>query len=133
MTRYLLDTNILSNLIRNPQGPIARKIVEVGEASICTSLVVAAELRYGAEKKGSPRLSSQVAAVLSRIDVLPLEQPTDEVYAKIRVALEANGQPVGANDLLIAAQALALGYTVVTDNEREFRRFDGLSVENWCS
>lgn len=133
MTRYLLDTNILSHLIRNPQGAIARKIGQVGESAVCTSLVVAAELRYGAAKKGSPRLSRQVESVLSVLDVLPLEQPVDEYYALARTRLEMKGQPIGGNDLLIAAQALTLDYTLVTDNEREFRRVDGLSVDNWLA
>lgn len=131
MTRYLLDTNVLSHLIRNPQGIVARRIGQVGEASVCTSLIVAAELRYGAAKKGSVRLINQVASVLSVIDVLALEQPLDDHYASIRLRLETEGRIIGANDLLIAAQALALGYTVVTDNEREFRRVEGLQVDNW--
>jgi tRNA(fMet)-specific endonuclease VapC len=131
MTRYILDTNILSDLIRNPQGPIFEKIGQVGEHRICTSLVVAAELRFGAEKRGSDRLTAQVDSVLSVIDVISLEQPVDEHYAMARNRLEPLGQPIGGNDLLIASQALSLGYTVVTDNEREFRRVQGLHVENW--
>jgi tRNA(fMet)-specific endonuclease VapC len=129
--RYLLDTNILSDLIRNPQGPIFEKIGQVGEQSVCTSLVVAAKLRYGAAKRGSAKLTAQVISVLSVIDVLPLEKPVDEQYAIARNRLELLGQPIGGNDLLIAAQALTFGYTGVTDNEREFRRVQGLNVENW--
>ena len=131
MTRYLLDTNILSDLVRNPQGTIFERIRQVGEENVCTSLVVAAELRYGAAKKGSVRLSAQVALILSAIEVISLEQPVDEHYAVARNQLELLGQPIGGNDLLIAAQALTLDYTVVTDNEREFRRVQGLQVENW--
>ena len=131
MTRYLLDTNILSDLIRNPQGSIFKRIGQVGEQSVCTSLVVAAELRYGAAKRGSAKLTAQVAMVLSVLEVLPLDQPVDEQYAMARNRLESLGQPIGGNDLLIAAQALALGYIVVTDNEREFRRVQGLKIENW--
>jgi len=131
--RFLLDTNILSHLIRNPQGTVALKIGQVGEATVCTSLVVAAELRYGAAKKGSSRLTRQVESVLSVLDVLPLKQPVDDYYALARTRLESKGQPIGGNDLLIAAQALALGYIIVTDNEREFRRVDGLTVENWLA
>lgn len=133
MTRYLLDTNILSHLIRNPQGPVAAKIAQVGEDSVCTSLVVAAELRYGCAKRGSVRLTSQVEAVLSVLDVLSLETLLDLFYGDIRTRLETAGQPIGANDLLIASLALSLGYTVVTDNEREFRRVNGLKVENWLA
>lgn len=131
--RYLLDTNIVSDLVRNPQGPIAGRIAEVGEENVCTSIVVAAELRYGAAKKESPRLSAQVEAVLSAIEIVPLEPPTDDAYGDIRTALERDGQPIGANDLLIAAHCRTLGYTLVTANEGEFRRVEGLAVENWLA
>lgn len=129
--RYLLDTNIVSDLVRNPQGKVARYIRKVGEAKVCTSIIVAAELRYGAAKKGSPRLSSQLEAVLEALEVLPFEIPADTAYGVLRSRLEQAGTPIGGNDLLIAAQALALGYTVVTGNEREFARVGGLQLENW--
>jgi len=129
--RYLLDTNILSNLVRNPKGRIAQRIEAVGEDNVCTSLVVSAELRFGALKKGSERLSSQLEAVLSALDILPLEEPVDVRYAALRLALERAGTPIGGNDMLIAAHALALGVTLVTANEREFSRVLGLAVENW--
>lgn len=98
---------------------------------MCTSVVVAAELRYGAVKKSSARLTRQLEAVLGALDVLPLETPTDRVYGALRAGLESKGQLIGPNDLLIAAQTLALGCTLVTDNEREFSRVDGLPIENW--
>lgn len=129
--RYLLDTNIVSDLVRNPQGRVTRCIRAVGEARVCTSIVVAAELRYGAAKKGSGRLSAQIEAVLGALDVLPLDIPADAAYGRLRVDLERAGRPIGGNDLLIAAQAVALGHTLVTDNEREFARIDGLACENW--
>ena len=129
--RYLLDTNIVSDLVRNPQGKIAERIFKVGEAQVCTSIIVAAELRYGAEKKQSARLSAQLDAVLGALQVLPLEKPADTAYGSIRVHLETSGKPIGGNDLLIAAHALALGCTIVTDNEKEFSRVKGLDVENW--
>lgn len=129
--RFLLDTNIVSDLVRHPHGKVFDRISEVGEAEVCTSIIVAAELRYGATKKNSSRLTSQLEAVLSAIEVLALETPVDAVYGGIRTALERTGQPIGANDLLIAAHALALDLTVVTDNEREFIRVDNLRVENW--
>ncbi|EGV27579.1 PilT protein domain protein [Thiorhodococcus drewsii AZ1] len=130
---YLLDTNILSDLIRQPAGRIRDRIAQYGEDSICTSIVVASELRFGAAKKGSARLSAQMEAVLSAISILPLDEPTDRHYAEIRHALESAGTPIGANDLLIAAHARALGRTLVTANEREFRRVPGLIVENWLA
>ncbi len=129
--RYLLDTNILSSLIRDPQGRIAERIKVVGEQAICTSIVVAAELRYGAAKKASPRLTEQVEAVLGVIEILPLELPADEIYGSIRTQLELAGTPIGGNDLIIAAHTITLDLTLVSDNEREFARVPGLRIENW--
>jgi len=129
--RYLLDTNILSSLIRDPQGRIAERIKVVGDRAICTSIVVAAELRYGAAKKASPRLTEQVEAVLGVIEILPLELPADEIYGSIRTQLELAGTPIGGNDLIIAAHAITLDLTLVSDNEREFARVAGLRIENW--
>ncbi len=129
--RYLLDTNIVSDLIRNPQGRVAQRIGVVGEMFVRTSIVVAAELRFGAAKRGSSRLSAQVEAVLAALDVLPFEAPADEFYGLIRTRLEHAGTSIGGNDLLIAAHAVALGDTIVTDNEREFGRVAGLPLENW--
>jgi tRNA(fMet)-specific endonuclease VapC len=129
--RYLLDTNIVSNLVRSPQGRVADRIKAAGEHNVCTSIIVAAELRYGTRKKASPRLTAQVEAVLSVIDTLPFDSPADEIYGSIRTQLELVGTPIGGNDLLIAAQALALDHTLVTDNDQEFSRVDGLRVENW--
>jgi len=129
--RYLLDTNIVSNLVRNPQGRVANRIRAIGDPNVCTSIIVAAELRYGATKKASPQLSVQVNAVLSAIDSLPFDSSADELYGSIRTQLELAGTPIGGNDLLIAAQALALDHTLVTDNDKEFSRIHGLRVENW--
>ena len=129
--RYLLDTNVVSDLVRNPQGRVTQHIREVGEAQVCTNVIVAAELRYGAAKKGSSMLTAQLEAVLGTLEVLPFETPADETYGLIRARLERAGQAIGGNDLLIAAQTVALGYTLVTGNEREFTRIDNLSCENW--
>lgn len=131
MTRYLLDTNIISDLIRNPQGRVAERIAQVGEDTICTSIIVAAELRYGCAKSGSKRLLNAVEDLLDELPVLPFEAPADVDYGDIRTALEAKGRPIGGNDLLIAAHARAIGATVVTANAEEFRRVGGLKVENW--
>jgi tRNA(fMet)-specific endonuclease VapC len=129
--RYLLDTNIVSDVVRHPQGRVALRIRDVGEAQVCTSIIVASELRYGAAKKGSTRLSARLEAVLTAIDVIAFEAPADAVYAIIRTALERTGRPIGGNDLLIAAHAVALGCTIVTDNEGEFGRVEGLLRQNW--
>lgn len=128
---YLLSTNVLSDLVRHPQGLIARRIEDVGEAAVSTSVIVATELRYGAEKKGSERLMRQVDAILSILPVLRLEAPADRTYASIRTELERAGTLIGGNDLLIAAHALALDLTVVTANVAEFARVPNLRVENW--
>jgi tRNA(fMet)-specific endonuclease VapC len=128
---YLLDTNIVSDLVKHPKGAIALRIAEVGETSICTSIVVAGELRFGAKKSGSKRLQKQLDEILELIDVLPLESPWEFHYAEIRAFLEREGTPIGANDLLIAAHGLALDITVVTANTREFSRVPNLVVENW--
>ena len=129
--RYLLDTNVVSDLVRHPQGRIAEHIRRVGEAQVGTSIIVAAELRYGASKKGSQRLTAQLETVLSALEVLSFDTPADVIYGLIRTRLEQAGTPIGGNDLLIAAQVLALGGIIVTDNEAEFARIDGLPRENW--
>jgi tRNA(fMet)-specific endonuclease VapC len=129
--RYLLDTNAVSDIVRHPRGHVAKQIARVGEDEIGTSIVVAAELRYGAARKASQRLKTQLEAVLAVMQVLPLESPVDEAYAELRVELERAGRPIGSNDLLIAAQAKTLGCAVVTDNVEEFTRVPGLPVENW--
>lgn len=128
---YLLDTNIVSDLVRVPQGRAASRVRMVGDSAVCTSIIVAAELRYGAAKKGSARLTAQLEAVLQALPVIALESPSDATYGRLRAELETAGQPIGGNDLLIAAHAITLGHTLVTDNEREFGRVTGLRCENW--
>lgn len=129
--RFLLDTNVLSTLIKQPSGPLVHRIAALDGEDYCTSIVVACELRYGAEKKGSHALITKVDQLLARIDVLPLEADSDRHYAELRVALERKGRPIGHNDLFIAAHARALGLTLVTANLREFSIVPGLAVENW--
>jgi tRNA(fMet)-specific endonuclease VapC len=129
--RYLLDTNIISDLVRRPGGTVATRIAKVGEDSICTSIIVAAELRYGAERSGSKQLSERVDLLLSALEILPLESPADHRYAEVRHHLTRQGTPIGPNDLLIAAHTLAADLTLVTANTREFERVPSLRVENW--
>jgi len=130
-TLYLLDTNTLSSLIRQPQGRVAERIEEVGEENVVTSVIVACELRYGAAKRGSRRLTKQVEAVLGALTVRALESDVERSYAAIRVALEKKGTLIGAHDMLIAAHARALDAVCVTDNVAEFARVPALKVENW--
>jgi tRNA(fMet)-specific endonuclease VapC len=131
LTRYMLDTNLISDLIRNPQGKAAKRIAKVGEDTVCTSIIVAAELRYGCEKSGSKRLRKAVEDLLGEIDVLPFDTPADAEYGIVRSELETAGKRIGSNDLLIAAHACAVGATIVTANIDEFKRIHALKVENW--
>jgi tRNA(fMet)-specific endonuclease VapC len=130
-TRYLLDTNVLWQLIRDPRGAVAVRLAAAGEANVFTSVVVASGLRFGARKKGSLVLADRVHQLLASIEVAPLEAGVDHIYADIRNALESSGQMIGANDLFIAAHALEQQATLVTDNVAEFQRVPGLTVDNW--
>ena len=129
--RYLLDSNVVSQLVRRPEGDLARRVAALEAGSFAVSVIVTAELRYGAHRRGSARLTRQLEAVLSAIDVLPLEEPGDRHYGAIRADLERVGRPIGHNDLLIAAHARALGATLVTNNLGEIRRVPDLAVEDW--
>ncbi|WP_176593204.1 type II toxin-antitoxin system VapC family toxin [Sphingobium sp. EM0848] len=128
---YLLDTNILSDLVRHPGGVIGARITQLPNDAVATSVVVASELRFGAERRGSERLTAQLEGILKRLPVLPLAADADRHYRALRAALERQGTPIGGNDMFIAAHALALDATLVTDNVREFARVPGLRVENW--
>ena len=128
---YLLDTNIVSDLVHHPQGRVAARIAQSGDEKVATSIIVASEMRYGAARKKSARLSAQLETILGALEILPLETPVDRYYGELRARLESAGKPISANDMLIAAHALALDYTFVTDNGREFSRIKGLRVENW--
>lgn len=129
----MLDTNIVSALSRNPQGGIAQQIAEVGPDAICVSIITAAELHFGCVKKGSAKLQAQIEAILDSVQVLALDTPADREYGRIRAELEAAGTPIGPNDMLIAAHALAQEAVLVTANSGEFSRVRGLQVENWLS
>jgi tRNA(fMet)-specific endonuclease VapC len=122
---FLLNTNILSDLIRHPRGTVAAQIAAAGEDTVCTSIVVAAELRFGAAQSGSAELVSRVDRILSALEILPLEVPADRRYGEIHARLTRRGALMGPNDLLIAAHALSLGLTVVTANAGKFSRVSG--------
>jgi len=128
--RYMLDTNIVSEMIRNPAGRAAQHARAVQE-QVCISVIVAGELRYGCARKGSPRLLRRVEEFLSEVPVLPFDVPAGSAYGGIRAELEAAGRPIGSTDLLIAAHASAVAATVVTAKIGAFRRVRGLNVENW--
>lgn len=128
---FMLDTNIVSDAIRNPYGPVAARIQELGDEQICISAIVASELRFGILKRNSPRLTSLVESVLDRVTTLPYESTEAMHFAEIRWTLEQAGKPIGTTDLFIAAHARSLDLTLVTGNIREFARVPGLKVENW--
>lgn len=128
---HLLDTNIISHIVRYPRSPVARRLHGSRPGTVFTSIVVAAEARFGLLKRSASSLSGRLEELLEQIEVIPFEAPADQRYAEVRVALEKAGQPIGSNDMLIAAHALALDCILVTANEREFRRVPGLKVENW--
>ncbi|WP_243147002.1 type II toxin-antitoxin system VapC family toxin [Scytonema sp. UIC 10036] len=127
----MLDTNIISELIKNPRGVVFSKIQNIGEDTVCTSIVVACELRFGSKKKNSQKLIEKLEIILNSIKILPLTHPVELCYAEIRTDLEQQGKPIGGNDLLIAAHSLSLDLTLVTANVREFSRISNLKVENW--
>ena len=129
--RYLLDTNILSELLRHPTGRIRRKLDSAPEGSIYTSMLVACEMLFGAKRAGRATLQTDVKRVLASLPVSDVPATAATHYANVAVSLERAGLGIGIFDTMIAAHALADGATVVTANEKHFRRVEGLAVENW--
>lgn len=127
-----MDTNILSDFIDQELGRVAQRMSLIGTDTLCTSIIVAGELRSGAEKRKSRRLTMLVDGTLERFPVLPLEAPFDQTYGRLRAQLEAAGRPLDGNDLLIAAHALSLDCVMVTA-DRAFVQVPGLTVENWLA
>lgn len=132
---FMLDTNIISHLMRDARGIVAQRarasIAEGKVKMLCTSVVVQSELLFGLSKRPSERLQFAYELEMARLEVFALDAATAPHYANVRAHLERQGTPIGGNDIFIAAHALALNATLVTDNEEEFRRVPGLSVENW--
>lgn len=130
--RFLLDTNAISELVRDPGGRIGGKyLANIG--ACFTSVIVASEVEYGIAKHPGRIGARDAQRFLEETPIAPFEYPAEAHYGRIRAHLEQAGNPIGANDLFIAAHALALDATLVTANEREFRRVPGLKVENWAS
>jgi tRNA(fMet)-specific endonuclease VapC len=127
---YLLDTNIVSALMKFPKGVVARHLQRLEAEKVCTSIIAVAEIRYGIDKSGSQRLASQFAQIEPVLRIEPFLQPAEAHYARIRNETESIGLTVSQNDLLIAAHAEALEAVLVTD-DRIFLRVPGLKVENW--
>lgn len=130
---YLLDTNVLIAVSRGNEE-IRGRLSGIPLNQLLLSAVVLGELEFGAEKSAyGDHSRARLAEVTELLVLVPLDREAARRYGPIRAQLERRGTPIGANDLWIAAQALALGATVVTDNEREFRRVPGLRVENWLA
>jgi tRNA(fMet)-specific endonuclease VapC len=129
--RFLLDTNAISDLIRDPYGRIAARIERHGIDRIGASIISAMELRYGAVQRGSAKLLTAVETVLARMIVQPFAAPADQTYAELRTDLERRGKIIDYEDMLIAAHALTLGVTLVTANVKHFAHVEGLRVEDW--
>ncbi len=132
---YMLDTNVISDMMRNPRGSASRQLAAHIAKSptplrVCTSIVVDCEVRFGLQRKGSPKLNNAYAELLQVVEVMPLDSQVTPHYATLRAQLEQEGTPIGPNDTLIAAHALALGATLVTANA-EFDRAPRLQIENW--
>lgn len=128
---YLLDTNIIGELARNPHGPLAGRISALPPDEYCINPIVACEIEYGLTRRNSARLRQQAEAILSAVLLLELPSDIAAHYGRIRAGLEQQGTPIGPNDLLIAAHCVASAVTLVTGNDREFRRVEELQVENW--
>lgn len=132
MTRFLLDTNVISQAVKNPGGSVDLNLrSHIGE-DIGTSLVVKAELLFGVRRNPAMRGRDRLEALLDALEIWSLEPPVEERYAVLRAGLADQGKPIGPNDLWIAAHALALDAVLVTDNEKEFSRVPELKIENWA-
>ncbi len=132
-TRYLLDTNILIAALKG-ESTVRLRLETLPLPDLLLSTIVLGELEFGAEKSAwAARNRQRLTELTQRLPLVGLEASTARHYARIRMQLERQGTPIGANDLWIAAQALAADATLVTNNEREFRRVQDLAVENWLS
>ena len=131
MFRAMLDTNIVSELMREPRGHVRQRLDAFGADDVCMSIIAAGELRFSVEKSQSAKVLRQYEQVVAAIPVLGFEAPAHECYGRLRAGLLSAGRPIGPNDLFIAAHALALNLTLITANAREFSRVPGLAVENW--
>ena len=127
----MVDTNIASHFMRYPEGNVAQRMRSQTVESVGISIIVVSELRFGAAKIKSVKLHNQIEWLLTKMTVLGLDGHVDVAYAELRSHLERQGTPIGANDMFIAAHALALDLPLITDNIREFSRVPNLRVENW--
>lgn len=129
--RYMLDTTICIYLINHRPAHVRARFEahDVGDVGI--SVITAFELAYGVAKSGSNRNRSALETFLLPLEIAPLDDKVVWQYATLRSDLERRGKPIGSLDTQIAAHALTIGCTLVTNNTAEFSRIDALSLENW--
>ena len=131
--RYMLDTNICIYLIKNKPECVLKRLKEHGYSEICISSVTYAELVHGVEKSQAVEKNRLALAILlANIEIMNFDTLAAEEYGKIRADLEKAGTPIGPMDMMIAGHAKSLGYTIVTNNTKEFMRVSGLLIENWA-
>jgi tRNA(fMet)-specific endonuclease VapC len=131
--RFLLDTNICIYIRRKKPEEVLRRFRMLKQGEAALSVITFGELVYGAEKSAQQAAALELLQELARVlPVMGLPETAAEAYGTMRAELERKGQMIGNNDLWIAAHAKAAGLTLVTNNEREFRRVRGLKVENWA-
>jgi tRNA(fMet)-specific endonuclease VapC len=127
---YMLDTNTVSFVFKD-QGRVAQRLLACKPSAISVSAITVAELRYGAEKRQSQKLHALIDRFLAPFTVEPFGEAEAARYGELYAALERKGTPIGELDTQIAAHALTLGVTLVTNNERHFRQVAGLQLEDW--
>ena len=128
---WMLDTDTCSYIIRTYSAKVIARLDAVPRNEVEVSSLVAAELRYGAERVKSPKLVATVEAWLGLFTIAPWDDDAARTYAKVRTALDAKGKPIGNLDVLIASHARARGATLVTNNTRHFSQVPGLHLESW--
>ena len=132
--RFMLDTNICIYIAKSQPAKLVARFERLKPGEVVISAITYGELCYGAVKSlQREKAFSALAELLQDVPVATLGEEAARAYGQIRAALEKHGQMIGNNDLWIGAHARALGLTLATNNEREFRRIEGLSVENWVS
>lgn len=132
--RYMLDTNICIYAIKNKPKEVCERLKEHELQEICISSITYAELMHGVEKSQAVEKNRiALSLLLAGMDVLDFDTNAAEEYGKIRASLEKKGLIIGPLDMMIAGHARSMGYTVVTNNVREFERIEGLNVENWVN
>ena len=129
--RYMLDADTVSYAIRG-EGRVGARLLEHQPSELCISSITLAELRFGAEAKRSQRLHRAIRGFVKDVAVIPFDQAAADRFAVVAAALARRGEPIGAFDTLVAAHAVSLGLTVVTNNTKHFNRVSGLTVQNWA-